>query len=166
MPRYVPPTLGSRVVSTEPDSSATSMATDSWTAPSRGVAVAFRRLVVEHSVLFRIGFQREAVTPELAGRFDEARRTALVQLSTRVERLAAVGGLRGHTPAEATIYFHALCEGLGALELRGMLRPGTAEGIWAASLRALLAGLAVPQERVGGPSDRSGRVDAPGRTAE
>ncbi|HEX8975850.1 MAG TPA: hypothetical protein VF781_05000, partial [Solirubrobacteraceae bacterium] len=45
------------------------------------------------------------------------------------------------TVTEETIAFHALCEGLAALELRGLLPAGEEERIWQNTLTALVTGL-------------------------
>ena len=44
---------------------------------------------------------------------------------------------------QATSAFHALCEGLAALELRGLLPAGREEAAWRDALGALVAGFAV-----------------------
>jgi len=103
----------------------------------------FRRFVLDHPVLFRVGFQRDAVPPAAARQFAESQRAALRHLVARLDRLSEAGGLARVAPQEAAIYFHALCEGLAELELRGSLpsrRPATR--IWREALRSLLAGLA------------------------
>ena len=58
---------------------------------------------------------------------------------------------RGRTVRDATTQFHALCEGLAALELREALPPKDAERIWRDALTALIAGLAItpPRQRSG-----------------
>ena len=43
---------------------------------------------------------------------------------------------------QAALEFHALCEGLAALEERGILPADEAEHIWRDALRALVAGWA------------------------
>lgn len=106
----------------------------------RAGAVSFRRFVLEHPALFRIAFQHEAVSTELVAQFDDARRRALSQLTARFEALAAVGRLRTATPTQAACYFHAMCEGLAALELRGALGKQP-EKAWTGGLRAVVQGL-------------------------
>ena len=58
---------------------------------------------------------------------------------------------RGRTVRDATTQFHALCEGLAALELREALPPKDAERIWRDALTALIAGFAItpPRQRSG-----------------
>jgi AcrR family transcriptional regulator len=104
-------------------------------------AVVFRGFVTKHPALFRISFQREAVTAEVVARFDDARRAALSQLIARLERLPSAAGKRAETSAQAAVYFHAMCEGLAAIELRGAISPQDADLLWRDGLRALLHGL-------------------------
>jgi AcrR family transcriptional regulator len=106
----------------------------------RAGSVVFRRFAVRHPVLFRISFHREAVPRELVGGFAEAQQAAFAKLIARFDRLATGGGLPGCPPRQAAMCFHAQCEGLAGLELRGAL-PARAESQWAVALRALLLGL-------------------------
>ena len=79
----------------------------------------FRRFATEHPSLFAIGVQRSIATPRLwEERVRPAAERALATLKSRVTRLDDAGLLRGRTADEATLEFHALCEGLAALELR------------------------------------------------
>jgi hypothetical protein len=102
----------------------------------------FRRFTVEHPALFSIGIQR-TLTSELWPHFRAAAADALAVLSRRLARLQDAKLLSGRTVREATMQFHALCEGLAALELRGSLPPKDAERIWRDALTALIAGFAV-----------------------
>jgi hypothetical protein len=68
----------------------------------------------------------------------------MAALRSRIARLEPAGGLGGRTPADAAAEFHALCEGLAAVELRGMFRSGEAERIWRDALTALVRGFALP----------------------
>jgi AcrR family transcriptional regulator len=108
-----------------------------------GVRV-FRRFAVEHPALFRISIQRALPDPGLFQGFLLAGRAAMAALRSRIARLEPAGGLGGRTPADAAAEFHALCEGLAAVELRGMFRPGEAERIWRDALTALVRGFALP----------------------
>jgi hypothetical protein len=47
---------------------------------------------------------------------------------------------------QATLQFHALCEGLAALELRGALPRQEAQGVWREGLGTLVAGFATPPQ--------------------
>src|SRR5947209_2250330 len=71
----------------------------------------FRRFALEHPALFSIGIQR-TLTSEVWPQFRSAASDALALLSRRVARLQEKNLLAGRTVAEATIQFHALCEGL------------------------------------------------------
>ncbi len=105
-----------------------------------GVTV-FRPFVVDHPALFRIGF-RGFVPPELFAQFVEANRDALAGLMAKVERLDEANLLGDRPVDEATFAFHALCEGLAELELRGSvpLSKDEFERRWRDGLTALVAG--------------------------
>jgi AcrR family transcriptional regulator len=107
-----------------------------------GVAV-FRRFAIEHPTLFRIGVQRTLLAPDLAGRFRAAARIAFAGLEARMSRLESAGLLGPRTVGDAACEFHALCEGLAAVELRGMMPSGEEIRIWRDALAALVAGFAV-----------------------
>ena len=62
-------------------------------------------------------------------------------LKARVDRLAGAQLLGGRTIDDAACEFHALCEGLAAVELRGMLGKGDGERLWRDALGALVTGL-------------------------
>lgn len=104
----------------------------------------FRRFVLAHPVLFRIGVQRSSVTPNVAGQFNAARLRALEDLEGRISRLQEAGGLAGRSVREAACHFHALCEGLADLELRGALPEGQEERMWTDGLQALVNGFGFP----------------------
>jgi len=73
----------------------------------------FRRLVVERTVIFQIGFQtgtRDGTHPLIR----EAADRSLQLLTRRMARVAPPGQLR-----DGVLGFSAVCEGLAALELRG-----------------------------------------------
>ena len=53
---------------------------------------------------------------------------------------AVVDGARAVAVDMATVQFHALCEGLGAVELRGMLSSGWEERVWRSGITALVTG--------------------------
>ena len=107
--------------------------------------IAFRRMVVEHPTLFRIGFQR--VLPEFqpGPELLAARGDGLRLLTQRVGRLDETG-LLGDVPlSDAVVAFQSTCEGLGNPELRGaimrMLPAGREEEAWRAALRNVVGGL-------------------------
>ena len=102
--------------------------------------VVFRRFVLGHPALLRIGFQHEGMSPELACQFRDAADHALEGLQGRFARLAETGQLGSRGIKEAICAFDALCQGLAALELRGQMLQGTAERLWRDALGALVSG--------------------------
>jgi AcrR family transcriptional regulator len=102
--------------------------------------IVFRRFALEHRGLFLIAFQRQGASPEVARRFVPSARQALGDLHARVGRVLDAAP-ESHAVAEATLGFHALCEGLAALELRRVFPVGYEERIWRATITALVAGL-------------------------
>lgn len=104
-----------------------------------GVRV-FRRFALDHPALLRIGVLHTGMSPELARQFRGAADHALDGLRGRIVRLADHGELGPRGVDDATCAFHALCEGLAALELRSALSQGKAEWIWRDALSALVAG--------------------------
>lgn len=104
-----------------------------------GVLV-FRTMTVDHPALFRIGIQHRDVPVHLVEQFRSAARSALGRLHSRFERLHAHDGLGGRSIEEAACQFHALCEGLASLEMRGLLPRGHEERMWREALSALIHG--------------------------
>jgi AcrR family transcriptional regulator len=100
----------------------------------------FGRFAREHTALFRIGVQRADVPPETRQAFAAAADRALTVLKERIGRLGDVGQLGDRTIGDATWEFHALCEGLAALEMRGSLPVATYERLWESALSALVRG--------------------------
>jgi AcrR family transcriptional regulator len=111
-----------------------------------GVGV-FRRFATEHPALFRIGVQHSLPDAELAAGFRDVAAAALAGLTAPVERLEAAGLLGGRPVRDAVRAFHALCEGLAAVELRGLLPAGEEERIWRDAIAALVHGFASPPPR-------------------
>jgi AcrR family transcriptional regulator len=110
-----------------------------------GIAV-FRRLATEHSALFRIGVQwGDLPDPELATGFRAHAQEALASLRARVARLEGAGGLGGRSVPDATREYHALCEGLAVMELRGLFPDGEERRIWRDALTTLVRGFALPR---------------------
>jgi AcrR family transcriptional regulator len=92
-----------------------------------GITV-LRRFAIEHPSLFRIAVQLPP-SPEIRAGFSAVAWEALARLRARVARLEAAGQLGARPVWAAVLQFHALCEGLAAVELRGQLRldpPGIA----------------------------------------
>ena len=111
-----------------------------------GVEV-FRRFATEHPTLFRIGVQRTLLPPELTGQFHSAAHEAFTGLEARMRQLEDAGLLGVRTVRDAACEFHALCEGLAAVELRRLVPAGEEARIWRDALTALVAGFAVSGSR-------------------
>jgi len=110
----------------------------------------FRRFALEHPALFSIGIQRTHASSDLWPQFRTAADDSLAVLSQRLGRLQDKKLLAGRTVRDATIQFHALCEGLAALELREALPTTDPERIWREAFTALIAGFAITP-RLGEP---------------
>ena len=106
-----------------------------------GVAV-FRRFAIGHPSLFRIGVQLSS--SQLRDRFSAAAAKAFAGLEVRMTRVNDAGLLGPRNVRDAACEFHALCEGLSAVELRSQMTPGEEERIWRDALTALVAGFAGP----------------------
>ena len=100
----------------------------------------FRRLALERSALYSLGVLRDL--PELPPwqTVCDAADAAFAVLVQRVARLEDAGLLGERTVIEATLQYHALCEGLAAVERRGTRTPFDAERLWRAGLGALIEG--------------------------
>lgn len=103
-------------------------------------ASGFRSFVVDHRALFRLGLHQIQATPEQLIEIRTAAARAWMVLQTRVRRLEQQRGLGTRSVEEAATAFHALCEGLAALELRTVIPTTGAEEIWRSALSALVAG--------------------------
>lgn len=101
-----------------------------------GLRVFRRRLIVEHPVLFTLGLQQPPSDPASRLVVLAAAQRAWPSLLARTARLGV------EDPGSAATAYHALCEGLGALELRGVLADRTKVATWRASLQAMVSGLA------------------------
>lgn len=73
-----------------------------------------------------------------------AAETALDALKFRIPRLEDAGALNGCSVAEATLHFHAVCEGLAGLELRNTFAADVGHRLWRQSLNATVHGLTRP----------------------
>ena len=126
--------------STEPPgepAEASGEAVDVGSVVEAGVVV-FRRFALQHPALFRLGVQHVSVPADLVQGFRGAADHALDGLQRRVVRLADAGRLGGRPLCDAIWEFHALCEGLAALELRCLLPDDDAERLWRDALAALV----------------------------
>jgi AcrR family transcriptional regulator len=104
--------------------------------------VVFRRFAVAHPALFGIGFRQLLKPPRLGAGFRDAAADSYAGLKERVARLGPAG-LGGRSVEDAAVEFHALCEGLAALELRGLLPDGREEDVWHSALGALVRGFSL-----------------------
>jgi AcrR family transcriptional regulator len=103
----------------------------------------FRRLVIDHPALFPLGIQQTDTTPEQQVEIRAAAARAWTVLRARFTPLEERGCLGTRSVDEAATAFHALCEGLAALEVRGVLTTDGAEDLWRSALTALVAGFDV-----------------------
>jgi len=116
-----------------------------------GITV-FRRFAIGHPSLFNIGMQ--LALPPLRSEFGPAPAEAFTGLEARVTRAQQSGLLGRRSVHEAALEFHALCEGLAAVELRSHMTPGEEERVWRDALTALVAGFtASTQRRRGGKTN-------------
>ena len=111
--------------------------TDDAAADLVAAALMFRRFSSEHPSLFALGIRQIPVSETVAAVAWES----LDVLKAKVQRLADAGRLNGRTVDGATLQFHALCEGMAAVERRGM---GIAdwEALWRQAFEALVGGFA------------------------
>lgn len=100
----------------------------------------FRRFACAHPALFQVGIQQTWLPPEASARILPAASLALGSLNERLARAADAGAVAGRSVEDAAAEFHALCEGLAAIELRGFLPAERAEHTWADAVSALITG--------------------------
>jgi AcrR family transcriptional regulator len=103
----------------------------------------FRRLATERPALYAIGVERDLPNLPPWQPVCDAADAAFDVLLQHVARLGEASLLGDQTVLDATLQFHALCEGLATLERRGTRTPFDAERVWRAGLGALIAGFAV-----------------------
>lgn len=103
----------------------------------------FRGLVLEHPALFRLGVQQTETTSGQLIEIREAGARAWTVLQARVLRLQQQGRLGARSVDGAATAFHALCEGLAALEIRRDFPADVAEQVWRDALTALVDGFDV-----------------------
>jgi AcrR family transcriptional regulator len=116
--------------------------TDDAVADLVRAGLVFRRFAREHPALFRLGVQRIDVPLESGREFVGAANRALAVLHERISRLSEAGRL-GHRPVGSAAWeFHALCEGLAAIEVRCLIQGEEAERMWTDALCALISGWA------------------------
>jgi AcrR family transcriptional regulator len=113
--------------------------TDDPAADLVAAGLMFRRFATEHPSLFALAIQRNLpVSP-----WPEVRRAAFLSLQLlkqRIQRVADAGAPGTRTVDELTLQFHGLCEGLAALELRGIAPGADWDRVWEDGFTALVAG--------------------------
>jgi AcrR family transcriptional regulator len=114
--------------------------TDDPAADLVEAGLVFRRLAIERPALYSIGIQRDAADLPSWQTVCDAADAAFDVLVHRVARLADAGLAGDQTVDEATLQFHALCEGLATVERRGTRVPIDANRLWRAGLGALISG--------------------------
>ena len=95
--------------------------------------------------------QRATTSPELAAGLIPVANEALAGLAARVTRAGEAGQLGGRGVRDVVVEFHALCEGLAAVELRGPLPAGREEELWRDALTLLVRGFASPARAASTP---------------
>ena len=128
--------------------------TDDAAADLVEVGLVFRRLATERPALYSIGVRRDVPDLPPWQPVCDAADAALAVLMQRVARLGDAGLLGEDTVVDATLQFHALCEGLVTLELRGPRIPFDAGRVWRAALASLIAGFAARQPAGAGGAQR------------
>lgn len=111
--------------------------TDDAAADLVAAALMFRRFSSEHPALFALGVRHVPVSKTVSVVAWES----LDVLKAKVRRLAEAGRLNGRTVDGATLQFHALCEGMAAVERRGMGLSDW-EAMWRQAFEALVGGFA------------------------
>jgi AcrR family transcriptional regulator len=104
--------------------------------------VVFRRFTREHPVLFQIAIQRVDVSAEVVRGFEGPRLNALADLQDRIARLRESGQLGRRSVQVAVWEYHAVCEGLAALEARCFMRDEDAVPLWQDALASVVRGWA------------------------
>lgn len=104
--------------------------------------VVFRRFALDHPSLFQIGVQHALPqdSAHLAADIRGSAASAWAGLTQRIQRLEHAGLLGTYSVYEATLAFHAMCEGLAAIELRGQMPVGSEEALWRGALVSLVSG--------------------------
>jgi len=122
----------------------------------------FRRLVLEHPVLYRIAFQRILAGLRAGPEVTAARERAFAALNAKVRRLERADLLGDTSLPDATIAFNAMLEGLANAELRGptlrILPADDEERAWREALTTVVAGFAAGPPPEGG--NRPGAIPA------
>lgn len=106
----------------------------------RAATDGFRGFAREHPALFQLGVQQTWLPTHISSSIVIAAGRALTALHERLERAQQIGALGDRSIEHAAVEFHALCEGLAGVELRGFLPAPTAKTVWDDAFAALIAG--------------------------
>lgn len=104
--------------------------------------LAFRRFALDHPALFRLAVQQTLAPAALTAHSQSAAADAMRELKARIGRLEAAGSLGARSVDTAACEFHALCEGLAAIELRDALGADP-ERVWIDALHAMVNGFGI-----------------------
>jgi AcrR family transcriptional regulator len=102
--------------------------------------LAFRRFARLHPSLYQLAFGLHRPPPNVWPSVAEAQRKALEGLRARLARISPAGADSNVLDANM-LAFHAMCEGLATLELRGVLRKSTAQAAWRHALTTCVNGM-------------------------
>ena len=105
----------------------------------------FRRFAIGHPSLFKIGLR--LALPQLSNENRAVMSESFAGLLARVTCVKDAGLLGERTVPLTATEFRALCEGLAAVELRGLMPLGQEERIWRDALTALVSGFAASARR-------------------
>lgn len=105
----------------------------------------FRAFALEHPDLVRLVFGTWSPGASFSAQTEATRLSAYARLILRVQRARDAGLLGAHAVDEVALLWDAMCSGLAMREMCGLIDPSRAEGIWTGALRALLAGLRLPE---------------------
>ncbi len=113
------------------------------TNPSRDLVLAgltFRRFAREHPALFRLAVQRKDLPLQLGSEFAASADRALGELRERVIRLYEAEQLGDRSIEDAVWEFHAMCEGLAAVDARCSAAGLDSDRVWEDALTSLIRG--------------------------
>jgi len=104
----------------------------------------FWRWALATPALYRLCFDHLPAGATGARAVNAAAGQALARLERRVERVKASAGIEGRSVREVAVQFHALCEGLVAVELRSSLPGPQPDALARHALQALVRRLIGP----------------------
>ncbi|MGI8610294.1 MAG: TetR/AcrR family transcriptional regulator [Candidatus Dormibacteria bacterium] len=98
----------------------------------------FRPFALEHPDLFRLIFIGPG--PGSSPNAGAAKAQSFARLTDRLERARAAGLIPNRPIGALALEFHALCQGLAGLELRGVMSAAQGDRAWIDAFNDLLAG--------------------------